>query len=212
MKKFNDVQRLEAQNPPVVDYVYDAIGIAWVVDNTSATYFTLSKKDIVGLMLDRTGNTGLTGFLLVNGGLPSSTSDHQEGISLAADDNAAATDPILATFYDDNNTKDLRYSYQASCVASSGTFRLAINTPSNKVYPNPFSDAINIAPLMNCGNDFDYIVNIYDVMGRIVFTRVAKGNEQIIWNPSKTIAQGTYNLKITTSQGELISSQNIIKQ
>ena len=92
-------------------------------------------------------------------------------------------------------------------------FRLAFTAPSSSgVFPNPFTDATTIKLPFNDGSTPAFDVNITDAAGRTVYEKKACYGEKIIWNAGNKIEPGIYFLKLLSVEGNLISTQTVLKQ
>lgn len=80
------------------------------------------------------------------------------------------------------------------------------------IYPNPVKDVLVVNITANAASKYQY--SVYDVTGKIVrnsFFDAAPG-EQTIKIPMANVSAGTYYIKVSDADGNVIAKQSIIKQ
>ncbi len=80
-------------------------------------------------------------------------------------------------------------------------------TPAIKIYPNPVQSVLNIE--FNKTNHLNTTINIFDVSGKLLFSKSANGNAQI---NVEHLTAGAYFIKINNGDGKLLYNDKIIKQ
>jgi hypothetical protein len=75
-----------------------------------------------------------------------------------------------------------------------------------KIYPNPFNNFLTISGL----TDGEYIINLFDVSGRLIYETKFNGEEEIHLSTSQ-IQPGIYFVEIISSSGKRILTDKLIK-
>jgi hypothetical protein len=126
-----------------------------------------------------------------------------------------------ATYTLPNNIAGLtnKVYYRIKVVEADGKMKYSnivtvnINAGSKvKIWPNPFVDQISIS--LKADRNTQITVSIMDMMGRIYERRtytVVRGTNQLSVNKLSKLAAGTYTVKVTTEQGELLQSIKLVK-
>lgn len=116
-------------------------------------------------------------------------------------------EPIIETY--SNEGLILTQGFQQSEYIIDNIEELSNGDYLINVYPNPSNDIINIE-YINSGEDI--MVELYDALGRKLFSKEIKNNETQSQMDLKSYSSAEYFLRFFTKSGKLVQTFKIIKR
>ncbi len=92
-------------------------------------------------------------------------------------------------------------------TAATSVNEIADNKLSAILYPNPIGAGQNIFVTISSQNIFDYQVEVLNVLGKVVYSKMYSGKESTIEIPCGNISHGIYLIKLSTASGKTWSSR-----
>jgi len=92
-------------------------------------------------------------------------------------------------------------------TAATNVAEISDNKLSAILYPNPIGSGQNVFVNISSQNISDCEVEVFNVLGKVVYSKTYSGKESLIEIPCGNISQGIYLIKLSTSSGKTWSSR-----
>jgi flagellar hook assembly protein FlgD len=113
----------------------------------------------------------------------------------------------------DNATGNVLNSQNFDAINTTiGVSDVAAGVQAFRIYPNPATEEATV--LFNLDKSASVTINVYDALGRVVYTAPAQqmnsGTQQVTV-PVATLASGVYNVVLSTGNGSVTERLSVVK-